>query len=72
MRYLAVGVAVLLCGCSDFNKPAHYYVLCEGADPNGWKLVDTFSRNGYLLSCTYQSPDKRQSYTVSCNDQGCD
>lgn len=59
-----------LAGCQ--SKPAHYYVLCEGKDYNGWTLINTEYENGYLMACTYQSPDKQQSYTSRCRDTGCD
>jgi hypothetical protein len=62
--------AIAMSACS--SKPKHYYVLCEGQDPRGWNLVGTESDQGYLIACTYQSPDKVQSYTVRCNNDGCD
>ena len=68
---LGLGLATLLLGCQP-AKPAHYYVLCEGKDYNGWDLVNTERENGYLMACTYQSPDKRQSYTSRCRENGCD
>lgn len=62
---------ILFCAGCD-RKPEHYYVLCEGKDGNGWNLVDTEYRDGYLMACTYQSPDQRQQYTSRCRDNGCD
>lgn len=65
-------VALALIGCTD-SKPAHYYVWCEEKDASGWLLIDwEEDPQGYLLACTYQSPDKRQMYTARCTDQGCD
>jgi len=74
MKLIARAIVVLCClvlaGCS--SKPAHYYVLCEGKDYNGWNLIATESRDGYLMACTYTSPDRSQSYTTRCRDDGCD
>lgn len=65
-------LAIALAGCSD-GKPPHYYVLCEASDSNGWRLVASYKNEaGYLLSCTYQSPDQRQTYTATCRASGCD
>ena len=63
--------AGLLSGCWD-SKPEHYYVMCDGKDWNGWNLIDTESQDGYLIACTYQSPDKKRSYTARCRSNGCD
>lgn len=63
--------AVLLSGCGD-SAPKHYYVMCDGKDARGWALISTTRDRGYLVSCTYQSPDKSQAYTVSCRAEGCD
>ena len=72
MKVLAgVVLATLLLGCQP-AKPEHYYVLCESKDYNGWNLVGTEYENGYLMACTYQSPDKQQSYTLRCRANGCD
>jgi len=69
---LIVSFMAALTACSD-GKPAHYYVLCEANDYNGWRLVATYKNDaGYLLSCTYQSPDRQQTYTASCGSEGCD
>ena len=64
-------LALLAAGCQP-SKPAHYYVLCEAEDYNGWKLIKTEYDNGYLMACTYQSQDREQSYTSRCRDSGCD
>jgi hypothetical protein len=67
---IAMTALVVLSGCE--RKPENYYVWCEGRDGNGWNLIDTEKRDGYLISCTYQSPDRSQIYTARCNDDGCD
>jgi hypothetical protein len=59
-----------LMGCDD--KPEHYYVWCDNEDTNGWNLIDTESKDGFLIACSYQSPDRKQSYTVRCNSNGCE
>ena len=61
--------AILVSGCD--NKPAHYLVLCDQKDGQGWELIDYVKQDGYLMSCTYQSPDKAQSYTNRCDAEGC-
>lgn len=61
--------AFALIGCD--NKPKHYFVMCEATDTNGWKLVDSKQQDGYLVSCTYQSPDRQNGYTSRCDDNGC-
>ena len=71
----AAGVATALAVLSDCDssKPAHYYVLCDGKDSLGWTLVDSQKdNNGYLIACTYQSPDKEQVRTDVCTSTGCD
>lgn len=68
---LAALVSLALAGCGE-QKPAHYYVFCDGKDRNGWELIGTESDKGFLLACTYQSPDKKQVYTVRCRESGCD
>ncbi|MBN9345016.1 MAG: hypothetical protein J0I48_02275 [Devosia sp.] len=69
---LIAALAFALAGCAG-GKPAHYYVFCEDKDGAGWKLVGVEKdAQGYLMACTYQSPDKSQSYTVRCRDTGCD
>lgn len=70
MRVLVAVAFLALAGCE--RKPAHYYVLCEGKDYNGWNLIDTEYDDGYLVACTYQSPDRQQSYTARCRPNGCD
>ena len=62
-------LAVCLAGCNP--KPAHYLVLCDAKDTNDWMLIDTVKENGYIMSCTYQSPDKSQTYTRKCDSDGC-
>lgn len=72
MFKLALFVAIsgaLLAGCD--NKPKHYLVLCDATDGSGWKLIDSRKRDGYLMSCTYQSPDNTGRYTRQCDDNGC-
>lgn len=59
-----------LAGCD--NTPEHYYVLCDATDGMGWSLIDTTSENGYLMSCTYQSPDRQHVRTDRCTSDGCD
>jgi hypothetical protein len=71
MRWLTVLLLLVAVAACD-RKPAHYYVLCEGLDGAGWHLVGTEYEEGYLMACTYQSPDKRNIYTVRCSDRGCD
>ena len=68
--FMILATTLFVSGCD--NKPEHYYVLCDGKDRNNWSLIDTESDNGYLMACTYQSPDRKQSYTVRCNSNGCD
>jgi hypothetical protein len=65
-------VSLLLAACGD-DAPEHYYVLCEDKDGAGWNLVDYgHDEKGYLMACTYQSPDRQQAYTARCTDAGCD
>jgi len=67
---MALTLAVAACGD---GKPKHYYVLCEDKDGAGWRLIDFHKdENGYLLSCTYQSPDRSQIVTRRCTNSGCD
>lgn len=69
----AVGtlLSATLWGCGD-SAPKHYYVLCDDTS-DGWKLVDTKrDDNGYLIACTFQSPDKSQVRTDMCTASGCD
>jgi len=68
-KLTALACLAMVAGCD--NKPKHYFVLCEGKDMNGWNLIDTVKKDGYLLSCTYQSPDMQQAYTNRCDDNGC-
>jgi len=69
---LSAALIASLVGCGN-GKPSHYYVLCEGKDGRGWDLISSYkNEEGYLLSCTYQSPNKQQTYTASCGDDGCD
>ena len=71
LRLAASALCLVAIAACD-RKPEHYYVLCEGEDANGWKLVDTVSDNGYLMACTYQSPDKGEVRTYACRSSGCD
>lgn len=73
MRWLTpFAFAFVLTGCGD-DAPKHYYVLCEERDGAGWRLIDhRRDSKGYILACTYQSPDRQQSYTVRCGESGCD
>lgn len=72
LRTLPVFAALLLSGCGD-GKPKHYYVLCEDVDGAGWRLIDHGKdAQGYLVSCTYQAPDRSQVRTARCSDTGCD
>lgn len=69
---VAVATVLLLAGCGD-GKPKHYYVLCEDRDASGWRLINhQRDANGFILACTYQSPDQRQAYTARCTSEGCD
>lgn len=69
---VAISAGLLLAACGD-GKPKHYYVLCEDRDASGWRLIDhQRDANGYILACTYQSPDRRQAYTARCTAAGCD
>lgn len=69
---LAVFALVFLASCGD-GAPPHYYVLCDGKDGNGWNLINAErNENGYILACTYQSPDRQNAYTVRCTKNGCD
>jgi hypothetical protein len=70
MKWAAIVGLVVLAGCWD-SKPKHYFVLCESKDRNGWALIDAVKKDGYLISCTYQSPDKRGIYTSRCDNDGC-
>lgn len=56
-------------GCD--SKPAHYLISCDERDGQNWELVDYVKSNGYITSCTYRSPDRRASYTRSCDSSGC-
>jgi len=65
----ALFVVLALTGCDQ--KPAHYLVLCDQKDGQGWQLIDAVKKNGYIMSCTYQSPDKLASYSRVCDNSGC-
>jgi len=67
--FVLVGLLLILSGCND--KPEHYLVLCDQQDSQGWSLIDTVKTNGYIMSCTYQSPDKQMSYARVCDSSGC-
>lgn len=62
-------VGMLLTSCDD--KPPHYLVLCDARDGSGWSLINTEKSNGYIMACTYQSPDLSRSYTRRCDSDGC-
>lgn len=68
---LSCFAVALLAGCTG-GKPAHYYVLCDGKDHNGWQLIGTEYDGDYLIACAYQSQDKQSAYTVRCRADGCD
>lgn len=64
-------ILLLFIGACD-DKPKHYYVLCGDKDDRGWNLISSAKDdNGYLISCTYQAPDKSDAYTARCTAQGC-
>lgn len=70
MKRIALVVAMtVLAGCD--SKPPHYLVLCDQQDGQGWSLTDTVKKNGYIMSCTYQSPDRLGSYSRVCDNNGC-
>jgi hypothetical protein len=72
IRLFALAMSLGVSACGD-GAPEHYYVLCENVDGAGWRLIDhQRDSKGYILSCTYQSPDKRQSRTARCTSNGCD
>lgn len=72
LRALPAFAALILVACGE-SKPEHYYVLCEDVDGDGWRLVNYHKdANGYLLSCTYQAPDRSQVRTLRCTENGCD
>jgi hypothetical protein len=67
--FLAVAA---LGGCGD-GAPEHYYVLCEEVDGGGWRLINhQRDSKGYILACTYQSPDQQQVKVLRCGPDGCD
>lgn len=67
---LPVVLLILSVACSKKAPP--HYIFCDGRDQAGWLLISTsHDDDGYLISCTYQSPDKKQAYTVSCGRDGC-
>ena len=70
MRLLVIGVIIVLAGCGGRERP--HYVLCEETDGRGWDLIDTEYDGGFLIACTYQSPDRQQIQTSRCNSDGCD
>ena len=69
MKKLLLIFVLALVGCDD--KPSHYLVMCDQKDGQGWSLIDTVSKNGYIMSCTYQSPDRMNSYSRVCDSSGC-
>jgi len=71
-----ISLLVLLSGflvaCGD-DAPEHYYALCEDKDGAGWQLIDSeLDEKGYLIACTYESPDRQSVYTARCRSDGCD
>lgn len=71
-RWMAMTLVTGMGACGD-GAPKHYYVLCEDRDASGWSLIDQQrDSNGYILACTYRSPDRQRSYTVRCRETGCD
>lgn len=71
MRYLVYSVAAMLLAACD-NAPEHYYAACTQQNGDGWNLIDTEKKDGYLISCTYQSPDKTENVVLRCSENGCD
>jgi len=69
MKLIFLCGLLALAGCD--NKPKHYLVLCDAKDSNDWQLIDSQKKDGYLISCTYQSPDKQGMYTRRCDNNGC-
>ena len=70
---LATPVISLLAAVTAACEPEHYYAFCDEQDANGWKLVNVErDSEGYIMACTYTSPDGRQSYTPRCSQHGCD
>lgn len=69
MKKLLLFAIVAFAGCD--NKPAHYLVLCDEKDGQEWTLIDTIKKDGYIISCTYQSPDKLNIYARVCDSSGC-
>ncbi|MBB3772017.1 hypothetical protein FHS55_002626 [Angulomicrobium tetraedrale] len=65
MALMALGVA----GCD--SAPPHYLAWCDEKDGQDWRLIDHVKKDGYLLSCTYQSPDRQSTYTRACDGDGC-
>lgn len=71
-KAMLAGAAALVLSACQPGKPPHYYIFCESKDYKGWTLINTESREGYLVACTYQSTDLRQQYTARCGESGCD
>lgn len=70
MGRAVIALALFLMGCD--GKPKHYYVFCGAEDSRGWKLISSAKDDkGYLIACTYQSPDRKEAYTSRCTDKGC-
>jgi hypothetical protein len=69
---LWIVVAAMASGCGE-SEPKHYFALCEEKDGRGWTPIDAEKdKRGYLMACTYQSPDKQQVETLRCRKDGCD
>jgi hypothetical protein len=69
---LLVAFTIALLVSSGKKEPEYHYVLCDGIVRDGWRLVVTDYRDGYLMACTYESPDGVDRYTARCTETGCD
>lgn len=61
--------ALITSGCNQ--KPPHYLVVCDEKDARSWELISVVEKNGYIMSCTYRSPDRDEQYTRACDESGC-
>ncbi|MBB34061.1 MAG: hypothetical protein CME88_12885 [Hirschia sp.] len=72
MKELVLLFVLLFIAAACEQKPKHYFVLCQNIDGNGWRLIDfKKDKNGYITSCTYQSPDTKRVKVHSCDKNGC-
>lgn len=62
-------LALALVACD--SKPSRYLVICDAMDENKWTLIDVVKKDGYIISCTYQSPDRKSYYKHICDSGGC-